>query len=86
MPELPEVTVIVNSLNKKIKGLILESIEYDWPKGFHWGRISAIERHLGEPKEIGDIWKKLTCTKSVGIPYGHSIEDDLQLIVRLLNF
>ena len=39
MPELPEVTVIVNSLNKKIKGLILESIEYDWPKGFHWGKF-----------------------------------------------
>ena len=40
MPELPEVTVIVNSLNRKIKGLILESIEYDWPKGFHWDGFS----------------------------------------------
>src|SRR3989344_3119017 len=38
MPELPEVTVIVNSLNKKIKGLVLRSIEYDWPKKFYWGR------------------------------------------------
>lgn len=26
--------------------------------GFKWGRIKAIERHLGEPKSIGDIWKK----------------------------
>src|SRR3989344_8153369 len=34
MPELPEVTVIVRQLNRKLKGLILESIEYDWPKKF----------------------------------------------------
>ena len=40
MPELPEVTVIVNSLNRKIKGLILDSIEYDWPKKFDWGKFS----------------------------------------------
>lgn len=40
MPELPEVTVIVNSLNKKIKGLILESVEYDWPRKFFWGNYS----------------------------------------------
>lgn len=40
MPELPEVTVIVNSLNRKIKGLVLESIEYDWPKKFFWNRFS----------------------------------------------
>src|SRR3989344_1724865 len=40
MPELPEVTVIVNSLNKKIKGLVLRSIEYDWPKKFYWGDFS----------------------------------------------
>ncbi|OGE11635.1 DNA-formamidopyrimidine glycosylase [Candidatus Curtissbacteria bacterium RIFCSPLOWO2_02_FULL_42_37] len=38
MPELPEVTVIVNQLDKKLKGLVLDSIEYDWPKKFDWGR------------------------------------------------
>lgn len=38
MPELPEVTVIVNQLNKKLKGLVLDSIEYDWPKKFEWGK------------------------------------------------
>lgn len=27
-------------------------------KGFTWGRISAIERHLGEPKSIRDIYRK----------------------------
>lgn len=26
--------------------------------GFRWGRIEAIERHLGEPHTIEDIWKK----------------------------
>lgn len=26
--------------------------------GFRWGRIAAIERHLGEPKTLGDIWRK----------------------------
>src|SRR3972149_12278627 len=36
MPELPEVTVIVNQLDRKLKGLVLESIEYDWPKKFDW--------------------------------------------------
>src|SRR3990167_6873986 len=34
MPELPEVTVIVNQLDKKLKGLVLEAVEYDWPKKF----------------------------------------------------
>ncbi|HEY5600798.1 MAG TPA: bifunctional DNA-formamidopyrimidine glycosylase/DNA-(apurinic or apyrimidinic site) lyase [Patescibacteria group bacterium] len=37
MPELPEVTVIVNSLNRKIKGLEFKSVEYDWAKKFDWG-------------------------------------------------
>ncbi len=40
MPELPEVTVIVNQLNQKLKGLVLESVEYDWPKKFFWGKFS----------------------------------------------
>ena len=26
--------------------------------GFKWGRIKAIERHLGEPTSLLDIWKK----------------------------
>lgn len=26
--------------------------------GFKWGRIQAMERHLGEPKSIRDIWSK----------------------------
>ena len=51
MPELPEVTVIVNSLNRKIKGLILESIEYDWPKKFFWGKYSM--KDLKGAKVVG---------------------------------
>src|SRR3990170_5150416 len=38
MPELPEVTVITEQLNKRLKGLVLNSIEYDWLKKFSWGR------------------------------------------------
>lgn len=41
MPELPEVTVVVNSLNRVIKGLVLKSVEFDWPKKFAWGEFSA---------------------------------------------
>lgn len=26
--------------------------------GFKWGRIRAIERHLGEPRSLADIWRK----------------------------
>ncbi len=26
--------------------------------GFRWGRIRAMEKHLGEPKSLSDIWKK----------------------------
>jgi len=40
MPELPEVTVVVNSLNEVIKGLVLKSVEYDWAKKFYWGKFS----------------------------------------------
>lgn len=40
MPELPEVTVIVTSLNRKIKGLTLAAIEYDWARKFFWGKYS----------------------------------------------
>ncbi len=51
MPELPEVTVIVNGLNKKLKGLEFKSVEYDWPKGFQWGDYS--EKDLRGAKVLG---------------------------------
>lgn len=40
MPELPEVTVIVNGLNRKLKGLEFSGVEFDWPKKFLWGEYS----------------------------------------------
>lgn len=40
MPELPEVTVIVNGLNKKLTGLEFKGVEFDWPKKFLWGDYS----------------------------------------------
>ncbi len=40
MPELPEVTVVVESLNKVIKGLTLDSVEYDWEPKFYWNGFS----------------------------------------------
>src|SRR3989344_8884431 len=40
MPELPEAPVITEQLNKKLRGLVLESIEYDWSKKFDWGKFS----------------------------------------------
>ncbi len=43
MPELPEVTVIVDSLNKVLRGLVLESIEYDWPKNFFLNGFSITD-------------------------------------------
>src|SRR4030042_7153144 len=51
MPELPEVSIIVSQLGKKLKGLVLESIEYDWPKKFFWAAGS--ERLLARR---GDKW------------------------------
>lgn len=36
MPELPEVSIIVSQLDKKLKGLVLQGIETDWPKKFFW--------------------------------------------------
>ena len=51
MPELPEVTVIVNQLDKKLKGLVLASIEYDWPKKFDWGDFS--QKDLKRAKVTG---------------------------------
>ncbi|OGD90387.1 hypothetical protein A3D07_00875 [Candidatus Curtissbacteria bacterium RIFCSPHIGHO2_02_FULL_42_15] len=58
MPELPEVTVIVNQLDKKLRGLILESIEYDWPKKFFWGGFSTRDlkgKRVENVERIGKI-------------------------------
>src|SRR3989339_1674416 len=63
MPELPEVTVIVNQLDRKLKGLVLESIEYDWPKKFDWA--AGPERPLARR---GNKWTlDLKGAKIVGV-------------------
>lgn len=43
MPELPEVSIIVNQLNKKLRGVVISSIETDWPKKFDWGGFSIAD-------------------------------------------
>ena len=52
MPELPEVTVVVNSLNQAIKGLTLDSVEYDWKPKFYWGAFSIKDIKGAKVKEI----------------------------------
>ena len=57
MPELPEVTVIVRQLNRKLKGLILESIEYDWPKKFFWNGYSIEDLRGAKVEKVERIGK-----------------------------
>ncbi len=52
MPELPEVTVIVNSLDKVIKGLVIESIEYDWKPKFYWNGFSIKDLKGAKVKDV----------------------------------
>ena len=58
MPELPEVTVITNSLNNKIRGLVMRSVEYDWPKKFYWNGFS-IKDLRGKKVEGVRRWGKV---------------------------
>src|SRR3989338_3606735 len=57
MPELPEVTVITQQLNKKLKGLVLDSIEYDWPKKFFWNGFSVKDLKGAEVEKVERIGK-----------------------------
>lgn len=52
MPELPEVTVVVNSLNKAIKGLVLDSVEYDWKPKFYWNGFSIKDLKGAKVKDV----------------------------------
>ncbi len=52
MPELPEVTVVVNSLNKVIKGLVLKSVEYDWKPKFYWNGFSIKDIKGAKVKDV----------------------------------
>ena len=57
MPELPEVTVITQQLDEKLKGLILESIEYDWPKKFYWNGFSTRDLKGAKVEKVERIGK-----------------------------
>ncbi|MDO8486720.1 MAG: bifunctional DNA-formamidopyrimidine glycosylase/DNA-(apurinic or apyrimidinic site) lyase [Candidatus Curtissbacteria bacterium] len=57
MPELPEVTVIVKGLDKKLKGLTFAGVEYDWPKKFYWNGFSMKDLKGAKVKKVERIGK-----------------------------
>jgi len=57
MPELPEVTVVVNGLNKTICGLVLVSVEYDWAKKFLWNGFSIKDLKGAKVKAVRRLGK-----------------------------
>ena len=67
MPELPEVTVITQQLDKKLKGLILESIEYDWPKKFFWNEFSIKDLKGKKVEKVERIGKIVSIKVSKGL-------------------
>src|SRR3989344_6790407 len=67
MPELPEVSIIVNGLNKKLKGLVLSSIEYDWPKKFFWGKFSIKDLKRKKVEKVERMGKVVLIRLSGGI-------------------
>lgn len=68
IPELPEVTVIVDSLNKVIKGSVLESVETDWGK-FYWNGFSIADIKGAKVKGLRRIGKVIVIdlTKDKGL-------------------
>lgn len=69
MPELPEVTVVVNSLNEAIKGLVLESVEYDWAKKFFWNGFSIKDLKGAKIKGLRRIGKVIVIDLSNGFSF-----------------
>lgn len=57
MPELPEVTVIVNGLNKKLKGLTFDGVEFDWVRKFLWGKYSEKDLKGAKVKGVRRLGK-----------------------------
>ena len=66
MPELPEVTVVVNSLNNVTKGLVLDSIDYDWQPKFYWNGFSIKDIKGAKVKGFRRIGKIIICELSNG--------------------
>ena len=69
MPELPEVTVVVNSLNDAIKGLVLESVEYDWAKKFYWNGFSIADLKGAKVKGLRRFGKVVVIDLSNGFSF-----------------
>lgn len=67
MPELPEVTVVVNSLNSAIKGLVIESVAYDWAKKFYWGDFSISDLKGAKIKGLRRFGKVIVIDLSNGL-------------------
>lgn len=73
MPELPEVTVIVDSLNKVLKGLVLDSIETEWPKKFYWGDFSIKDLKGAKVKGLRRMGKVVVI----------DLSDDKSIVIHL---
>src|SRR3989344_2586062 len=67
MPELPEVTVITQQLDQKLKGLVLDSVEYDWPKKFFWGGFSIRDLRGLKVEKVERIGKIVSIKVSKGL-------------------
>src|SRR3990167_5170058 len=82
MPELPEVTVIVNQLDKKLKGLVLEAVEYDWPKKFFWNDFSINDlkgKMVEKVERIGKI-VSINVSKVSEVP---KVPKDITILIHL---
>lgn len=80
MPELPEVTVVVNSLNTAIKGLVLGSVEYDWKPKFYWNGFSIKDIKGAKVKDVRR-WGKVII---IDLSSGFSIVIHLKLTGQLI--
>src|SRR3989304_496564 len=82
MPELPEVTVITEQLNKKLKGLVLESIEYDWPKKFFWNGF-LIRDLKGKKVEKVERIGKIVSIKVSNVSKGPKVSKEIRILIHL---
>ncbi|MDO8260556.1 MAG: bifunctional DNA-formamidopyrimidine glycosylase/DNA-(apurinic or apyrimidinic site) lyase [Candidatus Magasanikbacteria bacterium] len=80
MPELPEVTVVVNSLNEAIRGLVIESVEYDWKPKFYWNGFSIKDLKDARVKDVRR-WGKVII---IDLSNGFSIVIHLKLTGQLI--
>ena len=80
MPELPEVTIITEQLNKKLKGLVLQVIETDWPKKFYWNGFSIKDLKGAKVVSVRRLGKVVIVQLSV---LGSQLSDSSQSVSQL---